>query len=97
MNHLLLMGAGFCGDADMIACIGRNCVMGRDLFMMTHGIATKILHLRKRRRPAADQGAKDGKGEDGDTHEAHIGTVDVEEKAGGADLFKVAARSALHV
>ena len=65
--------------------------MDRGISMMAGCAANQILHLGKRCRPAADQGAKEGKREDGDTHVENIGTVGCEEKTGGV-MFLAASR-----
>ncbi len=78
MHQLRLMGAGFCGCAGVIAGIRRDHVMDRGHPMMTRGIAIQALYLGERRRPAADQGAEEGKGKDHDTHDVNIEAADVD-------------------
>ncbi|WP_156393799.1 MULTISPECIES: hypothetical protein [unclassified Rhizobium] len=46
--------------------------------MVTRAIAIQALDLGKRGRPAADQGAEESKGKDGETHNTQIEAVDVD-------------------
>lgn len=78
MHHFRLMGAGLCCRATMLAGIRRNRVMGRSHPMVTRAIAIQALDLGKRGRPAADQGAEESKGKDGETHNTQIEAVDVD-------------------
>lgn len=60
------------------SAIMARCQLGmrrvREAFMIRGRCSVEMAYLRKRRRPAADQGTEKGKGKHGDAHVGKIGT-----------------------